>query len=83
MNYTDIIGFIGTFLILLAYILNVNGKLEKEDLTFIVLNLLGAGLACFASILMNYLPFILLEGVWALVSLFSLIKYKKWQAKQI
>tara|TARA_R110002051_G_scaffold1700_1_gene9603 strand:+ start:2767 stop:3006 length:240 start_codon:yes stop_codon:yes gene_type:complete len=77
MNTVDIIGFIGVFLILLAYILNVNEKIKKKDLNFILLNLIGASLACFASILMKYIPFILLEGVWALVSLLSLLKYKR------
>lgn len=77
MNTTDWTGFIGVFLILLAYILNVIGTLTNKDLPFILLNFIGAGLACFASILMKYLPFILLEGVWALVSLVSLLRYKK------
>jgi hypothetical protein len=77
MNTTDWIGFIGVFLILLAYILNVLGKIKPTDLTFILFNFIGAGLACFASILMNYLPFILLEGVWAFVSLIALLRYKK------
>lgn len=77
MKNVDWIGFIGVFQILLAYILNVIGKLEKKDLAFILLNLIGAGMACLASILMEYLPFILLEGIWAFVSLISLIKYKK------
>ncbi|MBL4939521.1 MAG: hypothetical protein JKY16_04470 [Lutibacter sp.] len=73
----DWIGFVGVFLILLAYILNVIGKLKNKDLTFILLNLTGASLACFASILMEYLPFIILEGAWAIVSFISLINYKK------
>lgn len=77
MSKVDWVGFVGVFLILLAYILNVFGKLEKNDLQFILLNLIGAGLACWASILMNYVPFIILEGVWAMVSLIALIKYKK------
>tara|TARA_R110002049_G_scaffold308052_1_gene510733 strand:+ start:1100 stop:1339 length:240 start_codon:yes stop_codon:yes gene_type:complete len=74
MNTTDWIGFIGVFLILLAYILNVTGKLQSSSLSFILLNLFGAGLACLASVLMEYLPFIILEGVWAIVSLIALIK---------
>lgn len=77
MNLVDWIGFIGVFQILLAYILNVMGKLDKNNLVFILLNSVGAGMACLASILMNYLPFILLEGVWTIVSLFALLKYKK------
>ena len=76
MNTVDWIGFLGVFQILMAYMLNVFGKLEKNSLAFILLNFLGAGMACWASILMNYIPFIILEGVWALVSLITLLKYK-------
>ncbi len=76
MNEIDWIGFIGVFQILLAYVLNVMERISKNDLSFILLNLIGAGMACYASILMNYMPFVLLEGVWALVSLISLIKYR-------
>ena len=75
MNEVDWIGFAGVFQILLAYVLNVIGKVDKRDLSFILLNLIGAGMACYASVLMNYIPFILLEGIWAGVSLISLIKY--------
>jgi len=77
MSLVDWVGFIGVFQILLAYTLNVSGRLEKNNLTFILLNLFGAILACLASILMEYIPFIILEGVWAIVSLISLIKYKR------
>jgi hypothetical protein len=77
MNTIDWIGFIGVFQILLAYVLNVLGKLKSKDLTFILLNLIGASMACLASILMNYLPFIILEGVWTLISLIAFIKYRK------
>ncbi|AXT63651.1 hypothetical protein D1816_11415 [Aquimarina sp. AD10] len=77
MNSIDWIGFIGVFQILLAYILNVIGKIKSTDLTFILLNLMGAGMACFASVLMGYIPFIILEGVWTVVTLITLIKYKR------
>jgi hypothetical protein len=77
MNSIDWIGFIGVFQILLAYILNVTGKLKSKDVLFILLNLTGASMACLASILLNYVPFIILEGVWAFVSLMALLKKLK------
>ncbi|WP_026756028.1 hypothetical protein [Sediminibacter sp. Hel_I_10] len=77
MNFTDSIGSIGVFLILLAYILNVLGKIKHSALLFMLLNFVGATLACWASIRMAYVPFIILEGVWALVSLIALLKYKQ------
>jgi hypothetical protein len=75
MNNTDWIGFIGVFQILLAYFLNVFGKISTKNLSFILLNIFGAGMACLASIMMNYVPFIILEGAWTLISVISLVKY--------
>jgi len=80
MSYIDWIGFIGVFQILLAYFLNVTNKIKNTDLSFKLLNLIGAGLACVASILLKYLPFITLEDIWTIVSFALLIKhYKKTQ----
>ncbi|WP_416372524.1 CBU_0592 family membrane protein [Aquimarina algiphila] len=62
------------FLILLAYFLNISNKLSTNDLMYTPLNLVGTGYACTASILLKYIPFILLEGAWALVSSGVLIK---------
>lgn len=76
MTYVDWIGIIGVFQVLLAYFLNITGKLSTKNLAFIVLNLIGATMACTASVLLNYWPFIILEGVWALVALYSLVRYK-------
>ncbi|AJR04195.1 CBU_0592 family membrane protein [Siansivirga zeaxanthinifaciens] len=77
MNFTDWIGFIGVFQILLAYLLNILGKLSNKHLVFMLLNVVGASMACLASILLNYWPFIILEAVWALASLYALLSYKK------
>jgi hypothetical protein len=77
MQAVDWLGFVGVFQILLAYFLNVTGKVTNKSLVFILLNLIGATMACIASLLLDYLPFIILEGIWALIALYSLIKYKK------
>ena len=75
MHTTDWLGFLGVFLILMAYILNELGITSHLSLRYILLNLVGASIACFASILIDYVPFIILEGVWALVSFRSLVNY--------
>ncbi len=77
MDEVDLIGFVGVSLILIAYFLNLNGKLSSSEITYILLNLIGAILACLASILMEYYPFVLLEGMWTIVSLVAIIKYFK------
>ncbi len=75
MNLTDWVGATGVFFILLAYFLNLADILKNNDIIFLTLNLIGAILACFASILLRYLPFIVLETIWSLVSVYFIAKY--------
>ena len=72
MTFIDYLGFTGVSLILLAYFMNLRGWLTTEHLGYIILNFIGALLACVASIMMEYMPFVLLEGVWFLVSAVAL-----------
>jgi hypothetical protein len=77
MNMTDIIGTIGVGLILVAYFLHIFNLLSKDSKLFFLLNIAGAGLACYASCMIGYWPFIILEGTWFLVSVIGLIKNAK------
>ena len=74
MNYNDIIGTIGVGLILLAYLLQTFGWLNAKSKLFFLLNIIGAGLACYASYLITYWPFVVLEGTWFIVSIIGLIR---------
>jgi len=75
LTLNDWIGFAGVAILLLAFLLNLTGKLSKDGLTYILLNIIGAGLACLASWLINYIPFVILEASWTLVSVWALINY--------
>jgi len=77
MSYNDIVGTAGVGLILLAYFCNTFGLLNGKSKFFFLLNIVGAGLACYASWLINYWPFVVLEGTWLLVSLIGFIKNAK------
>ena len=60
LTINDWIGFVGVAILLLAFLLNLMGKLSKDGLTYILLNIVGAGLACLASWLINYITFVIL-----------------------
>ena len=74
MNYSEITGTVGVGLILLAYFCNISGWINGRGKLFFLLNIVGAGLACYASWLINYWPFVILEGTWFLVSVMGMIK---------
>ena len=81
MNYNDSIGAIRVGIILLAYFLNIFSFIKKDGNFYFTLNIIGASIACFASYLIHYMPFIVLEATWAIVSIFGLFKnIKKPQA---
>ena len=75
MNLSDWIGFIGVTILLFAFLLNLTGKISQSDLSYILMNIIGAGLAGLASYLIHYVPFIILESTWTLVSIGGLINY--------
>ncbi|HEU4576143.1 MAG TPA: hypothetical protein VFS36_14170 [Chitinophagaceae bacterium] len=68
MTLTDWIGFTGVTILLLAYFLNLFNKLSRNGITYSMLNFFGAALACLASVMLQYWPFIILEGAWACIS---------------
>ena len=76
-SIADLIGSAGVFILLLAFVLNLLNKISRDSLIYILMNIIGAALACYASYLINYIPFIILEGVWTVVSLIALVRYKK------
>lgn len=81
MNYNDIIATVGVGLILLAYFFNIFGIIKKDGSFYFILNILGAGLACYASYLIRFIPFVILEATWVIVSVLGLVKsIKKPQA---
>jgi len=75
LNFNDWIGFAGVTILLIAFLLNLIGRLSKDGLLYTLLNFIGAFLASLASYLIRYIPFIILEGTWALISFIAFINY--------
>ena len=77
MTHDDLatwIGSAGVALLLVAFLLNVLKLLRTDTRIYIGLNLAGAGLACYSSYLIDFMPFVVLEGIWALVALMAMAR---------
>jgi len=74
VEFTVIVGSIGVSLLLLAFFLNLFKILMQDNTIYVIMNILGAGLACYASIRIGFIPFVILEGTWAIVAVIGLIK---------
>ena len=76
MLVADVINSVGVSLILAAFFLLTLKKVDAQNVYYNLLNLVGAGLACYGSYLIKSVPFIVLEGIWSLVAFYGLIKRK-------
>jgi hypothetical protein len=77
MNHSTIIGSVGVTLTLLGYFLNITRLIPVNGHLFFILNILGAAIACYGSFLINYWPFVILEGTWTLVSVYGLVTVRR------
>ncbi|HEV8502830.1 MAG TPA: hypothetical protein VGR63_14735 [Casimicrobiaceae bacterium] len=73
-NLATVIGFVGVALLLLAFLLNLLKILRADGSIYLGLNCIGAGLACYSSYLIMFMPFVLLEGVWAAVAMAGIVR---------
>jgi hypothetical protein len=75
MTATDWIGFIGVAILLIAFFLNIANVLKSDSFLYLFLNFIGAGISCTASIMLKYIPFVIMEASWTIVSAVGLVNY--------
>ena len=68
----QVIGVVGALLILVPFTASQLGRLRTSSLGYQLMNLAGAVILTTVAILERQYGFILLEGVWALMSLVGL-----------
>jgi len=68
----NLIGTIGVALLLAAFLLNLLRRMSADGYAYSALNLVGACLACWSSYLIDFLPFVVLEGVWTIAAAYAL-----------
>jgi hypothetical protein len=65
--------FFGAILLLLAFGLSQTGRLDPNSYPYIVMNVVGGAILGVLAFLLQRWGFVLLEGVWTLVSVVALI----------
>jgi uncharacterized membrane protein len=68
----QIISVVGSVLILVAYTANQAGRMDAQQLNYTLLNLVGAGILATVAAIEEQWGFLLLEGVWTVVSVAAL-----------
>jgi hypothetical protein len=75
----QVVQVLGALLILVAYAAAQFGALNQRSRAYLVLNLVGSAVLAVLAWYEDQWGFLLLEGVWALVSLLGLIQVQRGQ----
>jgi hypothetical protein len=70
----QVISVLGSLAILAAYAANQFKWLRASSLPYALLNLVGSAILAVIALMEEQWGFLLLEGVWALISLWSTVK---------
>ncbi|TDO19228.1 CBU_0592 family membrane protein [Pedobacter duraquae] len=73
MATSDLIATLGVSILLLAFLLQILKVISPQSLLYSSLNLVGSALAGYSSWLIGFMPFVILETVWAIVSLYGVV----------
>ncbi|MDP1785460.1 MAG: hypothetical protein Q8K81_08570 [Sulfuricurvum sp.] len=81
LSLTDLIGIVGVLIIIIAYMLLQLEKIDAKDLSFSILNTLGA-LLIIVSLLYDWnLASFIMEATWMMLSLYGILKYYQTKKK--
>ena len=74
MSSGDLIGSLGVAILLAAFVAQLFGRLRSDTRAYHALNVVGAGLACLASYLIGFWPFVVLEATWMAAAAYALVR---------
>jgi len=81
LSLTDLIGIFGVTIIVITYILLQVEKMDAQDLSFSLLNAVGAFLIIVSLLFEWNLASFLMEFIWMMISLYGVLKYYRIKKK--
>ena len=77
LAFYDYLGVLGVGLILMCYFLLQIGKMRSEQLSYSLVNMLGASLILFSLYFKFNFASVLIEGFWVLISFIGVARWAR------
>lgn len=74
MDVTTGIGVLGATIILIFFLLNQMGKIDRDDFVYDLGNFIGSAILLYYSYLLGSIPFMILNLVWGGYSLRDVVR---------
>ena len=70
----EILGWLGSVMVILAYALNINKKLDSDSLLYYFLNITGSSLLIINTLYHHAIPSMMVNVVWVLIAIVAIFK---------
>ncbi len=70
----DLLGWIGSIMVVLAYALNIYKKLSSDTILYYLLNIIGSTLLIVNTIYHHAIPSAFVNVIWVLIAAVALLK---------
>ena len=70
----DVVQVTGSLLVLVAFVAALGGRLDQSSYAYLLFNAVGSAVLTGTAIIGREWGFIMLEGVWAAVSTYSIVR---------
>ena len=74
MALSEVAGSLGVALLLIAFFMNLFGLMSSDSRLYQAINAIGAGTSCYASYLIGFAPFVVLEATWCAVAVIAMFR---------
>lgn len=74
MSTANWIASIGVGILLLAFFLNISGRLDNKSKLYAIFNAAGGLISGYASWMIDFYPFVILNLIWSLTAIIALFK---------
>lgn len=74
------LSFAGAMMILVAYGGQQMKWMDPKSLLYNLLNIVGSGILCYIALFPFKLGFVVLEGVWVLISIYAIFRNRREHA---
>ncbi len=77
MIVTYILGFVGAGTLLAAFVLGLFKVIDHRGRSYALLNVAGAGIACYASYRTDFSPYMIVLGIWCAAAVIGVLRSRR------
>jgi len=74
IDYTLVIGIIGSIFILIGFIIDEFTKIGKDTLSYNLINFTGASILSYYAFIVGSWPFLILNVIWTIVAIVKIVQ---------